>query len=280
MPRLVIPVRFGSFWPKKAKKPETNWDDNLWKPKLVIPVRLGLFWPKRAKKTRNGLGQQPWEAQACHPNLFRGLLAEKSNPFRGFLAEKGQQTPKRTGLTTVGSPGLSSQSVSGFSGRKGTKKPEMDWDDNPEKPRLVIPIRFGVFLPKRANKNPKQTGMTTLGNPVLSSQSVSGCSGRKWPKTLETDWDGNPGKPKLVIPVRFGFFLAEKGQKNPKRTWIATLGSPGLSSQSVLGFSGQEGPNNPETDRDDNPGKPRLVIPIGFGVFWPKRAKKPQDGLG
>ena len=46
--------------------------------------------------------------------------------------------------------------------------------------------------------------MTTLGSPGLSSHSVSGFSGRKGPKNLETDWDDNPGKPKLVIPIRFG----------------------------------------------------------------------------
>ena len=74
-----------------------------------------------------------------------------TSPFHGFLAEKGQQ------------------------------KPETDWDDKPGKPRLVIPVRFGVFEPKRANKNPKLTGMTSLGSPGLSSQSVSGFSGGKGP---------------------------------------------------------------------------------------------------
>ena len=169
-------------------------------------------------------------------------------------------------MTTLGSPGLSSQSVSGFSGRKGPKNPEMDWDDNPGKPRLVIPMRFGVFWPKRGNKNPKRTGMTTLGSPGLSlspfrvflankgtgmttlgrpglsSQSISGFSGRKEPRKPETDWDDNHGKPKLVIPVRFGVFWPTEKQQ-------------------------------PETDWDDNLGKPRLVIPVCFGVFSPKRAK-------
>ena len=84
-------------------------------------------------------------------------------------------------------------------------------------------------------------GMTTLVSPGLSSQSVSGYSGRK-------------------------------GPKNPKRTGMTTLGNPGLSSQSVSGFSGRKGPKNLETDWDVNPGKPRLVIPVCFRVFWPKRA--------
>ena len=43
-------------------------------------------------------------------------------PFQGFLAEKGQKTPKRTVITSLGSPGLSSQSVSGLSGRKWQTK--------------------------------------------------------------------------------------------------------------------------------------------------------------
>ena len=52
-----------------------------------------------------------WEAQARHPS-----------PFQGFLAEKGQKSPQRAGMTSLGSPGLSSQSASGFSGRKGPNK--------------------------------------------------------------------------------------------------------------------------------------------------------------
>ena len=88
--------------------------------------------------------------------------------------------------------------------------------------------------------------MTTLGNPGLSSQSVLVFSGRKGANKPETDWDDNPGKPRLFIPVRFRVF------------W----------------------PNRPETDWDDNPGKPRLAIPIRFGVFWLKRAIKSQNRLG
>jgi len=54
-----------------------DWDDKLGKPRLVIPVRFEIFWPKRAKKTQNGLGAQAWEAQACHPSPRPGFLAEK-----------------------------------------------------------------------------------------------------------------------------------------------------------------------------------------------------------
>ena len=146
-------------------------------------------------------------------------------------------------MTSLGSPGLSSQSVSGFSGQKGPKIPETDWDDKPRKPRLVIPVRFGLFWPtrvkkpqaweaqachpspfrgflaKKGNKKPKRTGMTSLGSPDLSSSPFRG-------------------------------FLVKKSQNAPKRTGMMTsLGRPGLSSQSVSGFSGQKGLHkNPETD--------------------------------
>ncbi len=39
-----------------------------------------------------------------------------------------------------------------------------------------------------------------------------------------------------VCPVRFGVFWAFFGQKTPKRIGTTSLGSPGLSSQSVLGL--------------------------------------------
>ena len=84
---------------------------------------------------------------------------------------------------------------------------------------------------------------------------------------------------------------------------MTSLGFPGLSSQSVLGFFGPFRPENPETDWDDKlglprviirffrpenpktdwddkPGLPRVVIPIRFGFFWPFSAIKPQNGLG
>ena len=34
--KLVIRIRFGVFWPKRAKNPKTDWDDNPGKPRLVI----------------------------------------------------------------------------------------------------------------------------------------------------------------------------------------------------------------------------------------------------
>ena len=161
-----------------------------------------------------------------------------SRSVSGFPGRKGPKTQKRTGMTTLGSPGLSSQSISGFCAEKSRENPETDWDDKPGKPRLVMPVCFGVCWPKRANKNPKRTGVTTLGNPGLSSQSVLGFSGRKGPNSLETDWDDNSGKPRLDIPIRFGVFWPKRANKNPKRTGMTTLG-------------------------------------IRFGVSWTKKAKKP-----
>ena len=55
-------------------------------------------------------------------------------------------------MTTLGSPGLSSQSVSGFSGRKRLKKPETDWDDNARKPRSLIDWVIDDFSPPTISK--------------------------------------------------------------------------------------------------------------------------------
>ena len=74
------------------------------------------------------------------------------------------------------------------------------------------PLGFGVFWLKRAGKTRKQTGMTSLGSPGVSSQSVSGLQGRANP---ETDWNDAPGEPRRVIPVRFGFFSGRKGPGKP-----------------------------------------------------------------
>ena len=67
----------------------------------------------------------------------------------------------------------------------------------------------------------------------------------------------------LGHPIPFRAFLAEKGPKNLKR-----------------GFLAEKGQQNPETDWDDKPGKPRLVISVRLEIFGPKRAKKTRNGLG
>ncbi len=109
-------------------------------------------------------------------------------------------------------------------------------DDTPGLPWGVIPVRFGVF-------------------PAFFG-----------PKKTEMDSDDAPGLPRLVIPVHFRVFPALLGQKTPKRTGMTSLGFPGLTSQSVSGFCGPFRPENPQTDWDDKPGLPRLVIPVCFGI--------------
>ena len=200
-------------------------------------------------------------------------------------------------MTSLGFPGLSSQSVSGFFGFLRPENPETDWDDKPGLPRVVIPVRVGCFLTFFGQKTPKRTGMTSLGFPGLSSQSVSGFVGPvrpenpetdwddktglprvvipvcfgffgpSWPENPETDWTDKPGFPRVVIPVCFGFFWALFGQKTSKRTGMTSLRFPGLSSQSVSVFWCPIRPENHEMDWDDKPGLPRVVIPVRFGFF-------------
>ena len=50
-------------------------------------------------------------------------------------------------MTTLGSPGSSSQSISDFSGRKRLQKNETDWDDNARKPRSLIEWVIDDFSP-------------------------------------------------------------------------------------------------------------------------------------
>ena len=127
-------------------------------------------------------------------------------------------------MTSLGFPGLSTQSVSGFLVSSLPENSETDWDDKlglprvvipvrfgfcwddkPGLPRVVIPVRFGCFLALFGQKTPKQTGMTSLGFPGLSSQSV------------------------LVFWVFFG-------QKTPKRTGMTSLGFPGCHPSPFMGF--------------------------------------------
>ena len=42
-------------------------------------------------------------------------------------------------------------------------------------------------------------------------------------------------------------------------------------------FLAEKGPKTPEADWDDKLGKPRIVTPVHFRVFWPKGAKKASD---
>ena len=126
------------------------------------------------------------------------------------------------GMTSLGFPGLSSL-FRVFVGPFRPENPEEDWDYNPGLPGLVIPVRFRLFSPPFGQATPKQTGMTSLGFPGLSSQSVWVC-------------------------------VALCGQKTAKRTGMTTLGLPGLSSQCVSRYFGHFRPENPQTDWDGFPG--------------------------
>ena len=95
------------------------------------------------------------------------------------------------------------------------ENPETEWGDKPGLPRLVIPVRFRFFAAFFSPKTTKRIGMTSLGFPRLSSQSVSGFFGPVLPENPETDWDDKHGFPRVVIPVRFGIiwpFSARKPQ--------------------------------------------------------------------
>ena len=136
---------FRGFMAEKGQKaPKRTVITSLGSPGLSSHSFSGLSGRKGPKKPENGLGRQAWEAQACH-----------RNPFRGFLAKKHQEIPTQTGMTSLGNPGSSSQSISRFSGRKKPKNTRTDWDNKPGKPRLVIPVRFGVFRPKKGQQKPE-----------------------------------------------------------------------------------------------------------------------------
>ena len=112
--------------------------------------------------------------------------------------------------------------------------------------------------------------MTTLGSPSLSSQSVSGFSGRKGPKNLETNWDDNP-------EWIFSKVAATAVRRDPNETELFKTEQAGEGEYAgtdalVVCDWSSDVCSSDLTDWDDNLGKP---IPIRFGVFWPKRAKKP-----
>ena len=128
---MVIPIHFGFCWPISARKAETDWDDKPGLPRVVISVRFvvfGLFRPENP--------ETDWDDK---PGLPRVVIPVRFWVFGPFRPEN----------------------------------PETDWDDKPRLPRVVIPVRFGFFWPFFGQKTPKRTGMTSLGFPGLSSQSVS-----------------------------------------------------------------------------------------------------------
>ncbi len=66
----------------------------------------------------------------------------------------------------------------------------------------------------------------------------------------------------------------------PETDWDDKPGKPRFVIPVCFGVFWPKGGKNPKTDWGDNPGKPRLVIAVRFGFFWPTRAKKPRNGLG
>ena len=155
---------------------------------------------------------------------------------------------------------------------------------------------FSILVTKKR----KRTGMTRLGSPGVSPRSVSGFFGPFRPENPETDWDDKPGLPRCVIPVHFRFFLTkiEKSRLAPKNIpngyFYKKNSTAELEVQLIVFFIKQLRkkrkrtgmtrlgfrPENPETDWDDKPGLPRVVIPIHFGVFWPISARQARNGLG
>ena len=181
LPSLVLPVRFGFLWPFSNR----NTRNGLGLPKLVIPVRFGFFGPFRPAKPRKGLvpglssqsvsgfflffyrqdnHETDWDDKPGFPRLVLPVRFKFSWPF---------SAPKRTGMmTSLGFPGLSSQSVSGFLGPFWPENPETDWNDKPGLPRFVIPIRFGFFGPFRP-ENLKRTCVTSPRFPDCPGTNLS-----------------------------------------------------------------------------------------------------------
>ena len=147
-------------------------------------------------------------------------------------------------MTSLGFPGLSSQSISGFFGPFRPEKPEMDWDDKPG----CHPSPFGCFWHFSARKTQNSDWDDKPGLPRVVIPVRFWVFGPFRPENPETDWDDKPGLPRLVIPVRFGFLLTLFRQKTPKWIGMTSLGFPGLSSQSVSGFFGPVRPESAETE--------------------------------
>ena len=100
---------------------------------------------KQKKKTTKRHNSATISSRACHSSPFVTRKAKKLetqktendshlSPFRVFLDIFGQKTPKRTVMTNLGFPGLSSHCVSGFLGPFRPENPETDLEDNPGLP--------------------------------------------------------------------------------------------------------------------------------------------------
>ena len=75
-----------------------------------------------------------------------------------------------------------------------------------------------------------------------------------------------------------GSAYAVKGQTNPETDCDDKPGKPRLVIPDRFVVFWPKMQKNDEMEWDDKLGKPRLVIPVRFGVFWPKRAQNTRNG--
>ena len=94
---------------KSNKKRETELDDTPGVPSRVIPIRLRFFMTKIEKSRL---------APKNIPNGYfykKNSTAELEVQYIVFFIKQIRKSRKGTGMTRLGSPGVSSQSVSGLS---------------------------------------------------------------------------------------------------------------------------------------------------------------------
>ena len=131
-------------------------------------------------------------------------------------------------MTRLGSPGVSSRSVSCFFGPFRPENPETDWDDKPGLPRRVIPVRFRFFDQNR-KKSPGP---------------------EKHPKGLLLQKEFNSG---MRGAIYLYFHYINKEQKNGngpgRHAWEAQACHPRLSSRSVSGLFDQNREKSPGPEK-------------------------------
>ena len=121
-----------------------------------------------------------------------------------------------------------------------------------------------AFLPSR------------LGSPGV-------CFDDLWPKRAKKPQNGlrsQAWEAQAFIPPLFGAFWPKRAKKPENGLGRQAWEAQACHRNPFRDFSGQKAPRNPDADWDDKPGKPRLVIPIHFEVFWKKKAKKHPNGPG
>ena len=140
---------------------------------------LGTFWPENP--------ETDWDDKL---GLLRLVMPVRFGFFWSCLARK-----KRTGMTSLSFPGLSSQSVSGFCGPVRPENPQTDWDDKPHiflhefpyftyfpySPRVLCapmghqPMPIGHQTSQKAGRASKQTSKAS-GPPNKPAKSKVVCA--------------------------------------------------------------------------------------------------------